>query len=554
MLQKLHILNYAIIDEIAVDFSKNLNIITGETGAGKSILLGALGLILGERADSSTLMNKEKKCVVEGHFSAKKNPAVKIFLSANELDHEEELVLRREIAVNGKSRAFINDTPVNLNQLKELSSLLVDLHQQFDALELGDHDFQREVLDALAGNTSLLQEYNGFFSRYILITKQLSELQKQQQEANATLDYNQFLFDELADANFKENELEEAEAELKLLSHAEEVKQQLGNIYFELKESEQPLLPQLKSLLNKLHSLEQFHPAIMELTRRLQSAQLELDDIADGMLQVNDTVQYHPERLQLINEKISIGYRMQKKHNVTTTNELLQIKELLQAKLADILNVGEAIAEKETEAGILLNTCLKMAAAISANRCAASAPFAEKVNLLLKQVGMPNALIKIDIIPTPISPYGIDTISFLFDANKTNRFESLSKVASGGELSRLMLCIKSLVAKKLQLPTLIFDEIDSGISGEAAKQAGVIMKELSIGHQVIAITHQPQIAAKATAHYFVYKEKKGDKINTAIRLLNDKERVEAIAQMLGGEKPTAAALMNAREMIGMPAL
>ena len=550
MLQKLHITNYAIIEELTVNFSKNLNVITGETGAGKSILMGALGLILGERADSSTLMNKEKKCVVEGCFIPKKNPVIKTFLAANDLDIEEELVLRREIAVNGKSRAFINDTPVNLIQLKELSSLLVDLHQQFDTLDLGNNDFQREVMDALADNTVLIQEYRNSFSQYTTVKKQLDDLKRKQQEANATLDYNQFQYDELAEANFKENELEDAETELKLLSHAEEVKQQLSSIYFELMESEQPVLQQLKSLVNRLHILKQFHADTQELTTRLQSVQLELADIAEGINQVNDSVQYNPERIQLMNEKISVGYKLQKKHAVTTTNELLAIKELLQAKLENILNVGEAITSKEKEAGQLLNNCMQMAAIISANRNMAAGPFAEKVNLLLKQVGMPNAQIKISITPTAIYQYGTDTITFLFDANKTNRFEPLNKVASGGELSRLMLCIKSLVAKKLQLPTLIFDEIDTGISGEAAKQVGIIMKELSQGHQVIAITHQPQIAAKAAAHYFVYKENKAGKINTSIRLLNDDERIAAIAQMLGGEKPTAAALQNAREMVG----
>ncbi len=550
MLQKLHITNYAIIEELTVNFSKNLNVITGETGAGKSILMGALGLILGERADSGTLMNKEKKCVVEGCFIPKKNPVIKTFLTANDLDIEEELVLRREIAVNGKSRAFINDTPVNLIQLKELSSLLVDLHQQFDTLDLGNNDFQREVLDALADNTLLIQEYRNFFSQYTTIKKQLDDLKRKQQEANATLDYNQFLYDELAEANFKENELEDAETELKLLSNAEEVKQQLGSIYFELKESEQPVLQQLKSLVNRLHTLQQFHADTEELTARLQSVQLELDDIAEGISQVNDSVQYNPDRIQLMNEKISVGYKLQKKHAVTTTNELLAIKELLQAKLKNILNIGEAITATEKEAGQLLKTCMKMAATISANRNTAAGPLAEKANLLLKQVGMPNAQIKISIVLTTIYQHGSDTITFLFDANKTNHFEPLSKVASGGELSRLMLCIKSMVAKKLQLPTLIFDEIDTGISGEAAKQVGIIMKELSQAHQVIAITHQPQIAAKAAAHYFVYKDNKAGKINTSIRLLKDDERIAAIAQMLGGEKPTAAALQNAREMVG----
>jgi len=550
MLSKLHIQNYAIIDDLSINFSDNLNIITGETGAGKSILMGALGLILGERADSSVLQQKEKKCVVEGFFNSENKNAVKEFLIANDLDTEEELVVRREIAVNGKSRAFINDTPVNLNQLKALSSLLVDLHQQFDTLELGDADFQREVLDALADNGKILQQYTSLFTQYSKTKKELQELQLQQTTANTSFDYNKFLFDELEEAAFKENELEELDAELKLLSNAESIKQQLGSIYFELKESEQPIVQQLKSLNNKLHSLEQFHASIEGLNKRLLSTQIELKDIADELEQVNDSVQYSAERIQELNDRISLGYKLLKKHGVHATSELLEIKESLQQKLDDVLNISEAIAQKEKLTQQLLQQCEQLAKTISSNRNKAIKPFVEKVNGLLKQVGMPNAQIKIALASIELNYFGNDVIEFLFDANKSNRFEPLRKVASGGELSRLMLCIKSLVAQKLQLPTLIFDEIDTGISGEAAKQVGNIMKDLSKGHQLISITHQPQIAAKANAHYFVYKSIREDKIITSVKLLNNDERITAIAQMLSGEKPTAAALQNAREMVG----
>jgi len=550
MLSKLHIQNYAIIDNLSIDFSNNLNIITGETGAGKSILMGALGLILGERADSSVLRQKEMKCVVEGYFNSENKKAVKQFLSENDLDGEEELVVRREIAVNGKSRAFINDTPVNVNQLKALSSLLVDLHQQFDTLELGDADFQREVLDALADNGAHLQQYSSLFNQYTKTKKELQELQQQQTAANASFDYNKFLFDELEEAALTENELEELDAELKLLSNAENIKQQLSAVYFELNESEQPVLQQLKSLHTKLHALEQYHASIEGLGKRLLSAQIELKDIADELEQINDSVQYSAERIQEVNDKISLGYKLLKKHGVTTTNELLTIKESLQEKLNDVLNISEAIEQKEKLTAGLLQQCEQAAKTISVNRNKAIKPFTEKVNGLLKQVGMPNAQIKIELRTVELNIFGSDAIEFLFDANKSNRFEPLRKVASGGELSRLMLCIKSLVAQKLQLPTLIFDEIDTGISGEAAKQVGNIMKELSKGHQLISITHQPQIAAKANAHYFVYKAIKGDKIITSVKLLNNDERITAIAQMLSGEKPTAAALENAREMVG----
>ena len=550
MLSKLHIQNYAIIDDLSITFSNNLNIITGETGAGKSILIGALGLILGERADSSVLQQKEKKCVVEGYFNSENKTAVKQFLKDNDLDAEEELVIRREIAVNGKSRAFINDTPVNVNQLKTLSSLLVDLHQQFDTLELGDADFQREVLDALADNGKLLQQYAALFNQYTKTKKELRELQLQQNTANTSFDYNKFLFDELEGARFKENELEELDTELKLLSNAENIKQQLGSIYFELKESEQPIVQQLKSLNNRLHSLEQYHTAIEGLNKRLLSTQIELKDIADELEQINDSVHYSAERIQEVNDRISVGYKLLKKHGVNATNELLAIKENLGEKLNDVLNISEAIAQKEKLTQQLLQQCEQLAKNISTNRNKTIKPFIEKVNGLLKQVGMPNAQIKIELSVIELNHFGADAIEFLFDANKSNRFEPLRKVASGGELSRLMLCIKSLVAQKLQLPTLIFDEIDTGISGEAAKQVGNIMKELSKGHQLVSITHQPQIAARANAHYFVYKAIKGDKIITSVKLLNNDERITAIAQMLSGEKPTAAALQNAREMVG----
>jgi DNA repair protein RecN (Recombination protein N) len=550
MLQKLHILNYAIIDEIEIDFSSGLNIITGETGAGKSILMGALALILGQRADSSILRQKEKKMVVEGFFKAAGKKEIKRFLKENELDPEEELVIRREISPGGKSRAFINDTPVNLNQLKELSLLLVDLHQQFDALELGDNNFQLQVLDALASNSELLAEYTTLFNRYTIAKKQLEELKQQQEAVQRESDYNTFLFDELEEAGLKENDLEELDAELKLLSNAENVKQQLLSIFYELKDADQPLVQQLKLLSNRLNGLAEFHLNIPAMVQRIQSCQAELQDIADELETINEGIHYSQERIQIVNDKIALGYKLLKKHHVSTTNELLAIKDVLQLKLEAVLNISEEIAKKDKEKGDLLVKCEKLVAEISYNRKKAVIPFEEKTNLRLTQVGMPNAKLKVMLEAIPLNMNGADAIDFLFDANKTNRFEPLQKVASGGELSRLMLCIKSLVAQKLQLPTLIFDEIDTGISGEAAKQVGIIMKSLSLSHQVISITHQPQIAARAQSHYFVYKTIKNDKIVTSIRLLSNDERITNIAQMLSGEKPTAAALENAREMVG----
>jgi DNA repair protein RecN (Recombination protein N) len=549
MLKKLHIQNYAIIDEIEIDFSNKLNIITGETGAGKSILVGALSLILGERADNSALMNREKKCFIEGIFFMPGNKNVKYFLEENELDNDEELVLRREISANGKSRAFINDTPATLQQLKTLASLLVDLHQQFDTLELNDADFQREVLDALAKNETRLKEYQQIFSSWQSAKKELEILQTQKSNFNKELGYNQFLFDELNEIALKENELEDLENELKTLSNAESIKTSLTKVFFELNEKEQPIVQTIKQLINELQPYSSYQKNIPSIIERLNSANIELADIAAEVETINDDVNFDEKRIEFINEKLSSGYKLLKKHGVKTTNELLKIQSALQEKLQAVLNIDEAILSKEKEVASLFQHAEKLASQISEARKKQTAPFEKNVNNLLAQVGMPNAKLKVDIKETALNIFGKDTIEFLFDANKSNRFEPLRKVASGGELSRLMLSIKSLVADSIDLPTMIFDEIDSGISGEAAKQVGIIMKHLAAKRQVISITHQAQIAGKADAHFFVYKEIKGNTIKTNIRLLSEEERITNIAQMLSGEKPTAAALQNAREMV-----
>ena len=549
MLKKLAIHNYAIIDKIEVEFSNNLNVITGETGAGKSILVGALSLILGERADTNILQNRDKKCIVEGYFSVEGKLAVKQFLNNNELDNEEELVLRREISTSGKSRGFINDTPATLQQLKELTSLLVDLHQQFDTLELGDSDFQREVLDALAGNHQLLINYQSNYRDWQHQKNHLEQLLKQQETFSKELDYHQYVFNELDQLNLKENELEDLEVELKLLSNSEGIKAALTKVYEELKESEHPLVQQIKVLANQLQGYAEYHHGIPVITERLRSAQVELQDIADEVEQINDHVVFDEERIEQINEKLSAGYKLLKKHNVQTTNQLIAIKDELANKLNAVLNIDELISTNEQQVKVLLARCDEAAKEISNQRKNKIALLEKKVNALLQQVGMPNAKLKVQVQTVPLHLYGSDNIEFLFDANKSNRFVALRKVASGGELSRLMLCIKSLIAQSIDLPTLIFDEIDTGISGEAAKQVGVIMKELAVSRQLITITHQPQIAGKADAHYFVYKEIKSDAIKTNIRHLTSDERITTIAKMLSGEKPTAAALENAREMM-----
>ncbi|HEY1113175.1 MAG TPA: DNA repair protein RecN [Chitinophagaceae bacterium] len=550
MLSRLSIQNYAIIDELEVDFSSNLNIITGETGAGKSIILGAMGLILGQRADSSSLLNRERKCIVEGSFRNELlDEHVTMFLKENELDVLDELVVRREIAPSGKSRAFVNDTPVNLAQLNQLSSLLVDLHQQFDTLELGESDFQREVLDALGGNFGTLKAYRQTYTQAQAVKGKLQELQSQKELFNKEFDYHQFQFNELEEANFKENELEDLDIELKMQTNAEGIKTALTKAYYELEESEEPIIRHLKGMINGLQQYKDLHPDLPGLVDRLNSAYIELQDICEETDRINNHIGSDPETIERINERLSLGYKLLKKHGVKTTAELLQIRTELNEKLQAVLNIDETIEATEKEYKALLAKAEEGAAKISAARTAQVKPLETQVNKMLAQVGMPNARLKVSIQKGSLTPHGFDDIEFLFDANKSGQFQPIRKVASGGELSRLMLCIKSLVAKSMNLPTLIFDEIDTGISGEAAKQVGVIMKELASARQVLCITHQPQIAGKADAHFLVYKAVKGNSVTTGVRLLDTDERIVAIAKMLSGEKPTAAALENAREMV-----
>lgn len=550
MLQQLSIQNYAIIDAIDIKFPIGMNVVTGETGAGKSIIMGALGLILGDRADSSALVKKEKKCIVEGTFKADSKSTVKRFLKEHELDNEDELVLRREIAVNGKSRAFINDTPVNLDQLRELSNLLVDLHQQFDTLQLGENDFQREVIDALAGNNDPINEYQAAYRKWKELQKELDELKERKLQFDKEADYNKFQFAELEEASFKENELEDIDAELKMLNNSEGIKNALSKVYFELKESESPIVQQLKGFSNQLQGYSSFHAQLPELIKRLQSSQLELQDIASDIDSVSNHINYSPEKIEQLNERLTLGYKLLKKHGVKTTAELLYIQKQFEEKLQGVLNIDDEIKNKELIVVETRHALSLQAKKISDDRHKQVKPLEEKVNKLLVQVGMPNAKIKIQIKDEiELNLFGMNSIEFLFDANKSKQFLAIRKVASGGELSRLMLCIKSLVAQKLDMPTLIFDEIDTGISGEAARQVGIIMKELANNRQVICITHQPQIAGKANAHFFVYKEIVKDEVKTNIRLLTKDERITTIAKMLSGEKPTAAAIENAREMV-----
>jgi DNA repair protein RecN (Recombination protein N) len=549
MLLQLHIQNYAIIEEITIDFSEGLQVITGETGAGKSIIAGALSLVLGERADTSILKRRDQKAVVEASFRAFHLSDVEKFLIEEELDREQELVLRREISANGKSRAFVNDTPVNLDQLRRLCSMLVDLHQQFDLLSLGDAGFQLAVVDALASNANMLVQYHTVFHQLQQVRVQLEQLKAKQAAADKENDYHKFLFNELDEAGLKENEFEEAEVLLKLQSHSEAIKNVLTAIHYNLMLSDQPLVQQLRLSGQQLEPFRSYHEKFPEILQRLASVHIELQDLAGEIETVNEDIQYDAFLIEKLNERIHTGYKLFKKHGVSTTSDLINLRLQLQNKLLDSLNIAEEIHTKEKVVESLVKEATALANKLSVNRKAQSGGLEEKVNVLLKKVGMPNARIRVVCSTTALNAEGIDNIEFLFDANKSDRFEPLKKVASGGELSRLMLCIKSLVAQSMDMPTLLFDEIDSGISGEAARQVGIILKDLSRKRQVICITHQPQIAGKGDAHFYVYKELLGDTIHTKIRLLNREERVIAIAKMLSGEKPTAAAMENARELV-----
>ena len=551
MLLKIYIRNYAIIDDLTVEFNPHFNIITGETGAGKSIVMGALGLILGKRADSSVLYNTTEKCIVEATFHVKNNPEINKLLLESDLDETDQtLLVRREIGSNGKSRSFINDTPVTLVTLKSFADKLVDLHQQFDTMELGDNNFQRTVIDALAQHTDILNDYYKLFATYTSNKRKLDSLVASQQNANKELDYFKYLYSELEEAGFAENEIEELEAEQKLLESAESIKQILDTISYNFQEGEQPMLQQIKSSIQQLNVIKNVHESINDLTERLNSVHIELKDIAGEVDSINSNVHMDGGRLEIVNERLNQAYKLLKKHSVATTAELLNIKNNLHEQLQSVLNIEDTIKELE----ILVNEnhmqAGKTAHVISAKRKSITGKFEENVQELLAKVGMPNARIKVAItLAKELNNYGTDEIQFLFDANKSNRFEPLEKVASGGELSRLMLSIKSIVATNMQMPTLIFDEIDTGISGDAANQAGNIMRQLAMHHQVISITHQPQIAAKATAHYFVYKQEIDGKIHSRVKLLDTDGRVKAIANMLSGSQHTESAMQIAREMM-----
>jgi DNA repair protein RecN (Recombination protein N) len=550
MLSKLEIHNYILIDQLSVDLSNQLSVITGETGAGKSIIMGALGLILGDRADSTVCRDASKKCFIEGTFSLSNKQTYQAFFTEHELDLTDEVIIRREINAQGKSRAFINDTPINLNELKQLTSQLVDLHQQFDTLTLGDTDFQRTVIDALAGVQKDLAQYQSVFHLWKDHQQQLAELISRRDEFEKTESYKKHLLEELAALQLKENELEHLEQELKFLENAVSIKAQIDQSIQVLESADNPIVQQLKQIANNLDSIVKWKPEFADVLNRLKAAQIELADLANELSNWQDKIDFDDKKLVLIQDRLSEGYSLQKKHKVQSTNELISIQQQLELDLTAVLSLDEEINQLTKQVKADEKQVVELATSLTQKRNKETAPFTKNVNQLLHQVGMPNAKIKVTIDEVAYNAYGKDKIDFLFDANNTQKFEPIKKVASGGELSRLMLCIKSLVAKSIDLPTMIFDEIDTGISGEPAKQVGLLLQGLGQARQVLCITHQPQIAAKGHAHLFVYKEQKGTSTNTFLRALSANERVQHIALMIGGDPPSKSALENAKELLG----
>jgi DNA repair protein RecN (Recombination protein N) len=549
MLNHLSVQNYALIDQLDVELSSGLTIITGETGAGKSILLGALGLIAGSRADTQALQDKTKKCIIEAIFTIKEY-SLESFFMENELDYESQTTIRREINPEGKSRAFINDTPVTLNQLKELGERLIDIHSQHQTLSLNGNDFQLSVVDAFAKHADVLIEYQTNFKTFKTLERQLNELIERESQAKKDLDYYQFQFNELEDAGLKSGEQKELEQELETLSNAEEIKSSLSKAAFGLNGGEQNLLSSLNEIRIILNSIAKFKPEIAELSSRINSSYIELKDLGNELESIEEGIVYDPKRIEILNEKLDSIYRLQQKHQVKTIEELIEIKEAISNKLLDFSSLEAEIEKVKTSLDKLNKSLSAKAKTISENRKKVIPGIEKEISSLLASLSMPNAQLKIEqAILDSFTLNGSDKINFLFSANKGSDFKELNKVASGGELSRLMLSIKSLIAQLTLLPTIIFDEIDTGVSGDVADKVGSIMDQMSGKMQVITITHLPQIASKGQSHLFVYKEDKNNRTYSNIKKLNTEERIQEVAKMLSTGKPTAAAISNAKELL-----
>lgn len=549
MLSSISIKNYALIDSLDIHFETGLNSMTGETGAGKSIILGALGLILGQRADTSVLRDKDKKCVVEGTFNIE-GYQLEPFFEENELDYEDSSVLRREITTSGTSRAFINDTPVSVKTLRELGLQLVDIHSQHQNLELGNNHFQLRIVDMVAGNDSALKSYALVFNSYKAAEKELEGLESLAAQSKADLDYYQFQHQQLEEARLKDGEQKELEAELDRLTHAEEIQSAFSRLAYMLDGEEPGILAQMKEQSSQLNKLKDFLSDAENLANRIQSSYLELKDIAAEATLIAEKAESNPERLEFINQRLDLIYSLQQKHRVQTVEELLGIFRELDAKIQQVSTYDEQIGKLKNHIADLNKQLRDLSDQLHISRKAVVEPIASKVVGMLQNLGIVNASFTIQFKPTSqFTETGTDTASFLFSANKSSVPEDISKVASGGEMSRLMLAIKTLITDAKALPTIVFDEIDTGISGEVAIKVGQILKQLSQSIQVINITHLPQIAAKGKHHYKVFKYDEGEKTFTSIKKLTDDERLVELATMLSGANYSDKAIETARELL-----
>ncbi|QDK79150.1 DNA repair protein RecN [Spirosoma sp. KCTC 42546] len=548
MLSHLLIKNYALIDELELMPDRELNIITGETGAGKSIMLGAIGLLLGNRADTRVLYNPEKKCVIEGTFGVS-GYTIERILEEEELDYSSTCIVRREISVSGKSRAFVNDTPVNLETLRRVTSQMMDIHSQHDSVLLGSNEYQLEIVDTYAQNDALIRSYRSDYQSYRTKKTAYDQLQAEASAMRKEFDYNNFLYEELTKAQLQPDEQESLEQELTILENAEEIKERLQLAYEYLDNTEQSVIDFLKGAVSNLAYISKLSDQYEQLQQRAQSSLIELRDLADEISSEQDKVEVDDNRVETIRERLNLLYQLQTKHQTKDVHGLIALRNELGQKVSKVLNLDDALGEAKAQAATAYAQLQTSADALSTSRKAVLPLIEQEIGSLLFDLGMPNASLKIQAETSKPTPTGVDTISFLFSANKGVKPQQLKNVASGGEFSRLMMAIKYILASKRSLPTIIFDEIDTGVSGEIAIKMGNMMHEMSHSHQIIAITHLHQIAGQGTAHYFVYKDHSADKTVSRIKKLTLDERINEIAQMIGGKNPSASALKNAREIL-----
>ncbi|RIV42027.1 DNA repair protein RecN [Flagellimonas pelagia] len=549
MLANLSIQNYALIDDVSVAFTNGFTTITGETGAGKSILLGGLSLVLGKRADLSSLKNEEQKCVIEAEFDISKYQLQQFFID-NDLDYEDRTILRREILPSGKSRAFVNDSPVTLDVLKELGEQLVDVHSQHQTLRLTENDFQMKVVDALANNAENLEAYQQQLSQLRKASKELQELETFQSNADKEHDYNSFLLEELEAAKLKEGMQEALEAEYEQLSNVEQIMEQLSAGYQLMNDEQLGLLGRLGDLKRAFQSLSEYGPAYKALSDRIQSVLIEMDDVASEIEQMKDSVEANPERLEVVNGQLQQLYDLQKKHHTDSVADLIAIREELAVKVEAVANIESKIQQKKKEVAQMTTKVDACANTIHKARKAVIPKLKGMLEENLAILGMPSASFKIEVNPSnSFKINGKDDLLFLFAANKGSSYGELKKVASGGELSRIMLIIKSILAQYENLPTMMFDEIDTGVSGEISNRMGEIMQQMSSTMQVFSITHLPQVASKGQYQYKVYKEESASGTSTHIKQLSSEERIRELAEMLGGKSLSESALAHARELL-----